>query len=160
MISPDYNSNSRISLEVYFQFVSEIEQIDAGKEAELIRRICESDKDAIRELVNANLWLVVSIAKQYQNMSLSLHDLILEGNLGLISAVERLFNFKDFNFTTFATGWIRQSIIQAITEHFWISSIMLNKNGYESRIDKVLHQLNRNFLCEPIIDEMSEVFEM
>ena len=149
------NSNGRISLEVYLQLISEIKQLDTEKEAEFIRGISERDNDAIRELVKANLWLVVPIAKQYQNMGLNLHDLILEGNLGLLSAVGRLINSEDFNFTSYATGWIRQSILQAITEHFWISSLKLNNNGQENRIDEVLHQLNRNFLCEPIIDELS-----
>ena len=149
------NSRSPISSEDYLQLISNINEIDTEKETELIRRISESDNDAIRELVKANLWLVVSIAKQYQNMGLRLHDLILEGNLGLLSAVQRLVNSKDFNFSTYATGWIRQSILQAITENFWMSILKLDNNGQESRIDKVFHQLNRNFLCEPINDELS-----
>jgi len=154
------NSHDNISLGVYLQFISEINPINAKKEVELIRRIGESDNDAFEELVKANLWLVVSIAKHYQNMGLNLRDLIQEGNLGLISAAKRLVNSKKFNFTTYATGWIRQSILQAITEYFWISGLSLNKNGYKNKIDKVLHQLNRNFLSEPIIDELSDVLKL
>ena len=72
------NSHGPISLKDYLQLVSNIKPIHVDEETELIRRICESDKDAISELAKANLWLVVSIAKQYQNMGLGLHDLRLE----------------------------------------------------------------------------------
>ena len=154
------NSHDRIPVEVYLQFISEIKQIDSEKEVELIKSIGESDNDALRELVKTNLWLVVSISKQYQNMGLSLHDLILEGNLGLVSAAKRLGNCKEFNFKSYATGWVRQSILQAITENFLISKLSLNNNGYKNKINEVLHQINRNFLSEPIIDKMSEFMEM
>ena len=149
------NSNDRISLEDYLQLISETKKINAVKEAELIRRIYESDGDAVRELVEANLWIVISIAKQYQHVGLSLRNLIHEGNLGLLSAAGRLVNSEHFNFSTYAAGWVRQSILQAITEHFWISSLKLNNNGYGNRIDTVLHQINKNFLSEPIINELS-----
>ncbi|QGY46122.1 hypothetical protein GM418_21360 [Maribellus comscasis] len=139
------NSQNQISLEVYLQFISEIKQIDAEKENELIQRIGENDTDALKELVEANLGLVVSIAKQYQELGLSLRDLILEGNLGLISAANRLVSSQEFNFKTFASKWIDQSIFQAITEYFWISRLSFNQNVYKNRIDKVLHQLSRNF---------------
>jgi len=92
-------------------------------------------------------------------MGLSLHNLILEGNIGLLSAVERLVHSKDFNFTAYATGWIRQSILQALTEHFWMANLKLTQNGYDRKIDKVLQQLNRNFCSEPIVQEPSKVFE-
>ncbi len=154
------NSHGRISLADYLQLIKEIKQIDAEKEAELIRCIGERDAGASGELIKAKLGLVVSIAMQYQKMGLSLHNLILEGNIGLLSAVERLVHSKDFNFTAYATGWIRQSILQALTEHFWISNLKLKKNGHEREINKVLHQLNRNFISEPIIHEHSDVLEM
>lgn len=148
------NSHGPISLEDYLQLISETKQINTEKEAELIRRIYESDEDAVRELVEANLWIVISIAKQYQNMGLSLRNLILEGNLGILSAAGRLVNFENFNFSTYAAGWVRQSILQAITEHFWISSLKSNSNGYGNRIEIVLQQINKNFLSEPILDKL------
>lgn len=151
------NSHDQISLDVYLQLISEIKQIEAGKEIELIQRIAENDTDALKELVETNLWLVVSVAKQYQDLGLSLRDLIQEGNLGLISAIENLDYSQGFNFTTYATGWIKQSILQAITEYFWISKLSLNQNGNKNRIDKVLHQLNSNFRSEPIVEELTEV---
>jgi RNA polymerase primary sigma factor len=154
------NSHNNISLEVYLQFISEINPINTEKEVELIRRVNENDNSAFEKLVKVNLWLVVSIAKEYQNMGLSLRDLIQEGNLGLISAAKGLINSKKFNFTAYAIGWIRQSILQAITEHFWISRLSLNKNGYKNKMDNVLHQLNRNFLSEPIIDELSDELKL
>ena len=150
------NSQSRISLVEYLQLISETKQIDAEKEVELIRSIGERDTDASEELIKSNLGLVISIAKQYQNMGLSLCDLILEGNLGLLSAVERLVPSKNFNFTAYATGWIRQSILQALTEHFWMSNLKSKKSGYEGQINVVLHQLNKNFLSKPIIHEHLE----
>lgn len=150
------NSQSRISLVEYLQLISETKQIDAEKEVELIRSIGERDTDASEELIKSNLGLVISIAKQYQNMGLSLCDLILEGNLGLLSAVERLVPSKNFNFAAYATGWIRQSILQALTEHFWMSNLKSKKSGYEGQINVVLHQLNKNFLSKPIIHEHLE----
>lgn len=153
------NSHDRISLADYLQLIKEIKQIDAEKEAELIRYVGERENGASGELIKAKLGLVVSIAMQYQKMGLSLHNLILEGNIGLLSAVERLVHSKDFNFTAYATGWIRQSILQALTEHFWMVNLKLTQNGYDRKIDKVLHQLNRNFCSEPIVHEPSKVFE-
>ncbi|GAB1452428.1 hypothetical protein MASR2M47_24840 [Draconibacterium sp.] len=149
-------SQNPISVVAYLQFIGEISQINARKEAALIQRISKDDNNAYEALVKAKLGLVVSIAKQYRHMGLSLHHLIMEGNLGLVSAVKRFANDKEVNFTIYATGWIRQSILQAITEHFWISKLSLSENGIKPKIDKVLHQLNSNFRSEPIVFESSD----
>jgi DNA-directed RNA polymerase sigma subunit (sigma70/sigma32) len=151
------NPHGQISLTAYLQFIAEINRISVEKENELLLGINDSDNESFRELVKANLWLVVSVAKQYQDMGLGLHQLILVGNVGLISAVKRLSNANHPSFKAYASGWIRQSILQAITEHFWISKLSLSENGYKHKIDKVLHQLNSNFLSEPIIYEALDV---
>src|SRR6059036_453451 len=104
------------SLEKYLQEIGKVELIQPEEEVKLAMRIKLQDHKALERLVNTNLRFVVSVAKQYQNQGLSLPDLINEGNLGLIKAALRFDETKGFKFISYAVWWIRQSIIQALTE--------------------------------------------
>ena len=105
------------SLNTYLQDVSKLDMITADEEVELAQRIREGDQVALERLTKANLRFVVSVAKQYQNQGLKLPDLINEGNVGLVKAAKRFDETRGFKFISYAVWWIRQSILQAISEH-------------------------------------------
>lgn len=102
-------------IRLYLSEIGKYERLTAEEEKMLSERIKVGDKNALKKLVNANLLLVVSIAKKYYGCGLSLSDLIQEGNLGLIRAAEKYEGDRGFKFSTYATYWIKQSILGALT---------------------------------------------
>ena len=104
------------SLRLYLREISRIPLLSAGKESYLAERAEQGERDARNHLIEANLRLVVSIAKKYVGQGLSLEDLIGEGNIGLIRAVTKFDYRKGFRFSTYATWWIKQAITRAILE--------------------------------------------
>ena len=104
------------SVKMYLREIGSIEMLTPEEENDIARRIVEGDDSAKKRLSDANLRLVVSIAKRYMNRGLPFLDLIQEGNLGLIKAVEKFDPTKGFRFSTYATWWIRQSITRAIAD--------------------------------------------
>lgn len=116
---PDTDLNSLAqsdSLRLYLREISRISLLTANRESTLAERIEQGDKEARNQLIEANLRLVVSIAKKYVGQGLSLEDLIGEGNIGLIRAVTKFDYRKGFRFSTYATWWIKQAITRAILE--------------------------------------------
>ena len=103
------------ALEAYLHDISKIALLTAKEEKELAERMAKGDPDARTRMINANLRLVVSIAKNYVNRGLAFSDLIAEGNIGLLKAVERFSPDADCRFSTYATWWIKQAIRRAIT---------------------------------------------
>ncbi|MBQ8497039.1 MAG: RNA polymerase sigma factor RpoD [Clostridia bacterium] len=103
-------------VKLYLKEIGRVPLLDADREAELARRMSEGDESAKKELVEANLRLVVSIAKRYVGKGLFFLDLIQEGNLGLMKAVSKYDYTKGFKFSTYATWWIRQAITRAIAD--------------------------------------------
>ena len=103
---------------------------------------------------------VVSVAKQYQNNSLSLNDLINEGNLGLVKAAQKFDETRGFKFISYAVWWIRQSIIQALAEHSRMVRLPLNKVGSLTKINKVFSELEQKFQREPTPEEVAMVLEI
>ncbi len=104
------------SIESYLADISKERMITPDEEVELAQRIHKGDREALDKLVRANLRFVVSVAKLYQNQGLSLADLISEGNIGLVKAAERFDETRGNKFISYAVWWIRQSIMQAISE--------------------------------------------
>ena len=148
------------SLDKYLQDIGKEELITAEEEVELARKIKQGDQRALEKLTRANLRFVVSVAKQYQNKSLTLNDLINEGNLGLIKAAQKFDHTRGFKFISYAVWWIRQSIMQALAEHSRLVRIPLNKVGSLNKINKAMAELEQKYNRAPTDEELAEILEM
>ena len=159
-ITKSITNRESAALEKYLQEIGKEEMISAEEEVELAQRIRHGDQKALERLTKANLRFVVSVAKQYQNQGLSLPDLINEGNLGLLKAAERFDETRGFKFISYAVWWIRQSILQAISEQSRIVRLPLNQVG---SVNKIAHEINR-FEQEnerkPSLDEIAEKIDL
>ena len=104
------------ALQLFLKDIGKVELLTAPQEIELAKRIERGDEDAKRQMVEANLRLVVSIAKRYRNQGLPFLDLIQEGTIGLVRAAEKFDHRKGFKFSTYATWWIRQAVARALAD--------------------------------------------
>ena len=154
------NRRESHTLEKYFTEVSNVPMITPDEEVTLAKRIREGDELALEKLVKANLRFVVSVAKQYQNRSLPLNDLINEGNLGLIKAAKKFDETKGFKFISYAVWWIRQSIMQALAEQSRIVRLPMNKSGAINQIRRAYAELEQQFEREPTEEELAEILDM
>lgn len=154
------NRRESHTLEKYFTEVSNVPMITPDEEVSLAKRIREGDELALEKLVKANLRFVVSVAKQYQNRSLPLNDLINEGNLGLIKAAKKFDETKGFKFISYAVWWIRQSIMQALAEQSRIVRLPMNKSGAINQIRRAYAELEQKYEREPTEEELAEILEM
>ena len=112
------SSHTKINdpVKMYLKEIGRVELLDPKEEPEIARRIQAGDEEAKKKLISANLRLVVSIAKKYVGRGMLFLDLIQEGNMGLVKAVEKFDYTKGFKFSTYATWWIRQAITRAIAD--------------------------------------------
>src|SRR5207244_6827823 len=129
------------SLRLYLREISRIPLLSASRESYLAERAEQGDKDARNHLIEANLRLVVSIAKKYVGQGLSLEDLIGEGNIGLIRAVTKFDYRKGFRFSTYATWWIKQAITREILEGTRVVSLPVYIMGDVRRDMRLPRQL-------------------
>ncbi|WP_036158712.1 sigma-70 family RNA polymerase sigma factor [Maribacter forsetii] len=148
------------SLEKYFQEISKIDLITADEEVELARKIREGDQKALDKLVSANLRFVVSAAKQYQNRGLRLTDLINEGNLGLVKAAKRFDETRGFKFISYAVWWIRQSILQALSNKSRLIRLPQNKIAVSSKIYQIYSSLEQENERPPSAAEIAKELDM
>ncbi|RRC99127.1 RNA polymerase sigma factor RpoD/SigA [Prevotella sp. OH937_COT-195] len=155
-ISKSITNRESAALEKYLQEISHEELISVEEEVILAQRIKKGDREALEKLTKANLRFVVSVAKQYQNQGLALQDLINEGNLGLIKAVEKFDETRGFKFISYAVWWIRQSILQAIAEHSRIVRMPLNQVGSVNKINRMQSKFEQENERRPSIDEIAE----
>lgn len=138
------------------------ELISTDEEVELAQRIHRGGPDgqaALDRLTRANLRFVVSVAKQYQNQGLALNDLIDEGNLGLIKAAQKFDETRGFKFISYAVWWIRQSILQAISEQSRIVRMPLNQVGFQSKLTKAIVNFEQEFERRPSVAELAELLD-
>jgi RNA polymerase primary sigma factor len=153
-LKPDMTTDS---LQLFLKDIGKVRLLTAQEEVELAKRIERGDLDAKQKMVESNLRLVVSIAKNYRNQGLPFLDLIQEGTLGLVRAAEKFDYRKGFKFSTYATWWIRQAIARALADKARTIRIpvhvveKLNKIGRAER--KLVTELGR----EPTPDEIAEV---
>ena len=148
------------ALEKYLQEISKETMISAEEEVELAQRIKKGDTKALERLTKANLRFVVSVAKQYQNQGLSLPDLINEGNLGLLKAAERFDETRGFKFISYDVWWIRQSILQAISEQSRIVRLPLNQVGSVNKINREINRFEQLNERRPSVDEIAEKVDL
>ncbi|MFH1320695.1 MAG: RNA polymerase sigma factor RpoD/SigA [Bacteroidota bacterium] len=148
------------SMDKYLHEIAKIKLITAEEEVSLARRIHKGDMEARDCLINANLRFVISVAKQYQNMGLSLADLINEGNLGLIEAAQRFDETRGFKFISYAVWWIRQAIIYALAKQVRIVRLPLNRMSLNHKIKKIIAELEQKYEREPTILEISQTLEL
>jgi len=153
-------SDANRSLSKYLQEISRYEPLTPDREVELAIRVRQGDRRALKELTEANLRFVVSVAKDYQGQGLPLTDLINEGNLGLIKAAERFDETRGFKFISYAVWWIRQSVLQALAEHSRIVRLPLNRVGTISKINKASERLEQEFERSPRADELAHQLTM
>lgn len=150
------------SIKIYMREMGQFSMLSADEEVKLAHRIAEGDQSAKNELVEANLRLVVSLARHYQGCGLSYQDLIQEGNIGLIKAAEKFDVSKGFRFSTYASWWIKQALSRAIADQSRTIRIPVhmteNINKFKKTERELLSQLNREPKIKEIADAMG-IFE-
>lgn len=148
------------SLDQYFEEISKESLLTPEEEIALTSRARDGDQDALDKLLKGNLRFVVSVAKKYQNYGLSLEDLISEGNLGLIKAAKRFDETRGFKFISYAVWWIRQSILQAISQQSRMVRLPLNKVDVVTKMRKIYQELEKEYDREPTTAEVAEAMEL
>ena len=141
---------------MYLKEIGKVPLLTAEEEVSLAKRIERRDMDAKRKLIEANLRLVVSIAKRYVGRGMLFLDLIQEGNLGLIRAVEKFDYRKGYKFSTYATWWIRQAITRAIADQARTIRIPVHMVETINRLIRVQRQLLQDLGREPTLDEIAK----
>jgi RNA polymerase primary sigma factor len=156
---PAADSNRFISeescLTLYFKEISKNKPLSLEESAILAVKIRNGDRKALNKLVRANLRFVVSVSRNYQNQGLPLSDLINEGNLGLIRAAKRFDEKKNFKFISYAVWWIRQAILQALSEQSRIIRLPLNRTGTIHKIGKTQGKLEQKYRRAPNAEEIA-----
>lgn len=146
------------SIKIYMREMGQFSMLSADEEVKLAHRIAEGDQSAKNELVEANLRLVVSLARHYQGCGLSYQDLIQEGNIGLIKAAEKFDVSKGFRFSTYASWWIKQALSRAIADQSRTIRIPVhmteNINKFKKTERELLSKLNREPKIKEIADAM------
>jgi RNA polymerase primary sigma factor len=159
-ITKSITNRDAASLDKYLVDISKIPMVLVEEESILAQKIRAGDQKALERLTMANLRFVVSVAKQFQNQGLSLPDMINEGNLGLIKAAQRFDETRGFKFISYAVWWIRQSIMQALSEQARIIRLPLNKIGALNKIRKAQVSLEQKLERTATPFEVSEVIEV
>jgi RNA polymerase primary sigma factor len=159
-ITHQITQRSEESINRYFQEISKYPMISAEEEVELTIRIRNGDELALKKLVLANLRFVISVAKQYQNQGLSFPDLINEGNLGLVRAAARFDETRGFKFISYAVWWIRQAIMQAVSEQTRVVRLPLNRLTSIKKISKAIPYLEHELEREPTDAEIADYLEI
>jgi len=148
------------AVRMYLRSIGRVPLITREDEVRLAKRIEQNDMSAKNALIEANLRLVVSIAKRYSGRGLTLLDLIQEGNLGLIRAVEKFDWRRGFKFSTYATWWIRQAITRALADQSRTIRIPVHMVERMNRVARAKRSLMQQNNREPSFEEIAELVEM
>ena len=158
-ITPSVTARTQ-TVEDYLRDLGKLEMVSPEEETELAGRIKAGDEEAFRRLVEANLRFVVSVAKQYQNRGLDLTDLINEGNLGLMKAARKFDPTRGFKFISYAVWWIRQQILQALSDQGRLIRLPLNQVGVLNKIGRERMEFLQENEREPSDEELSELLDI
>ena len=158
-INKSITNRQNAALDKYLVEIGREELISTDEEVELAQKIHKGDRRALDKLTRANLRFVVSVAKQYQNQGLALNDLIDEGNLGIIKAAQKFDETRGFKFISYAVWWIRQSILQAISEQSRIVRMPLNQVGFQSKLAKAVVNFEQANERRPSVQELADILE-
>ena len=149
-------NSEQSSLDIYLKQISIVPLISVEEEIELAKRISKGDDQARDKMITANLRLVVKIAQDYSNIGLSLLDLINEGNIGLMKAVERFDPSKGGKLSTYASWWIKQSIKRALANQSKTIRLPVHMVDRVTQIRRTTQQLNEKLGREPTDEELAE----
>ena len=143
------------AIEKYLNDIAKYEVLTPEQELDLFKRFKAGDELAFGKIIRANLRFVVSVAKQYQNLGLSLDDLINEGNIGLIKAARRFDETKGFKFISYAVWWIRQSILQAIADKARKIRLPHSQQSMSNKVNRKREALLQELEREPSLEEIA-----
>jgi len=148
------------SVQLYLRSIGRIKLLSASEEIELARRIGKGDEIAKKRLVQANLRLVVSVAKKYQGRGLPFLDLIQEGNLGLIRAAEKFDPERGYKFSTYATWWIRQGITRALADKSRTIRVPVHMVETINNLRKTTRKLSQELGRRPTMEELARAMNV
>ena len=151
-----YPSSGKDPIRIYLEEIRRTKLLTAEEELALAKKVSEGDEDARHLMIESNLRLVVNIAKRYVNRGLPLLDLIEEGNLGLIRAVEKFDYKRGFRFSTYATWWIRQAIERAIVNQARIIRLPVHVSEDINKVLKADRQLFQKLSCDPTQQDIAD----
>jgi RNA polymerase primary sigma factor len=156
----DARSSDENILSIYLKEINKVPLLTREEEQKYARGAAEGDAIAKNKLIQANLRFVVNVAKKYQNQGLPLADLISEGNIGLMNAIERFDVSKGYHFISYAVWWIRQAILKAICEKSRMIRLPLNRANELVQIEKMRKELQSGSKGDPEIHEIAKALDM
>jgi RNA polymerase primary sigma factor len=156
----DKHGNRDEYLALYYREIGKTKPLTSDQEADLAKRIREGDREALNRLIRANLRFVVSVCRNYQNQGLPLSDLINEGNLGLIRAAKRFDETRQYKFISYAVWWVRQSILQALSDQARLIKLPTSRIGKISRIHKAALKLEQKLGRPATPQEISQSLQI
>ena len=151
---------SALSVDKYFAEVSKYPRMTIDEEVEAVRRMHQGDKEARKRIIEANLRFVVSVAKSFQYMGLDLPDLINEGNIGMMTALDKFDETRGFKFISFAVWWIRQAILNAIATTGRIVRLPLNQIATQQKINNLINIFAQEHERQPSDLEMAQILNI
>ncbi len=157
-LAEDYGTGDPVRM--YLREIGKVPLLSVEEETELAKRIAAGDQKAAQAMTEANLRLVVSIAKRYVGRGMQLLDLIQEGNLGLLKAVEKYDYTKGFKFSTYATWWVRQSITRALADQARTIRIPVHMVETMNKLTQTSRKLQQELGREPTAEELAEVLRL
>ena len=160
MVSKKTSDSLGHALAVYFSEIENTQPLEPEEEVRLTKLLREGDKEALNKLINANLKFVVSVANKYRVTGIPLEDLINEGNIGLIKAAYRFDETRGFKFISYAVWWIRQSILQFISDKGRVVHLPANVANAVTKMKRRSEELEHSLERMPTIEELAEVMEI
>ena len=155
-----YGPQEDKAMTLYLKEIQKIPTVPEEEKGGLAKRAREGDEEAMHALVLAHLRFVVFVAKKYMNRGLPLSDLVNEGNIGLMKAVKKFDETRNFKFTTYAVWWIKQRMQQAVIENSHAIRLPMNKEILLQKMSKRINEYWKNFHREPTISEVAELMDL